>query len=88
MTFCDEMAADRLSQLRADLKEEAERRGVKLSYMPLLVKVITRRSFEMCALVCHIDPSSLLCCVARITDLLVACGEVGWSGGREGGVYS
>ena len=39
MTFCDEVHADRLGQLRSDLKEAAERRGVRLSYLPLIVKV-------------------------------------------------
>lgn len=39
MTFCDEVNADRLSLLRADLKEAADRRGVRLSYLPLIVKV-------------------------------------------------
>lgn len=39
MTFCDDVGADRLSLLRSDLKEAAERRGVKLSYLPLIVKV-------------------------------------------------
>eukprot|EP00903_Cladosiphon_okamuranus_P006580 g6428.t1 len=38
MTFCDEVHADRLGQLRSDLKEAAERRGVRLSYLPLIVK--------------------------------------------------
>lgn len=39
MTFCDEVNADRLGQLRSDLAEAAERRGVRLSYLPLIVKV-------------------------------------------------
>lgn len=39
MTFCDEVNADRLGQLRADLKSASERRGVRLSYLPLIVKV-------------------------------------------------
>lgn len=39
MTFCDEVNADRLGQVRSDLKEAAERRGVRLSYLPLIVKV-------------------------------------------------
>lgn len=39
MTFCDEVNADRLSVLRSDLKDAAERRGVKLSYLPLILKV-------------------------------------------------
>ncbi|CAM9555221.1 unnamed protein product, partial [Hapterophycus canaliculatus] len=38
MTFCDEVNADRLGQLRADLKAASERRGVRLSYLPLIVK--------------------------------------------------
>lgn len=43
MTFCDEVHADRLGQLRSDLKEIAERRGVRLSYLPLIVKVRPER---------------------------------------------
>lgn len=39
MTFSDEINADRLSLLRSDLKEAAERRSVRLSYMPFIVKV-------------------------------------------------
>ena len=39
MTFCDEVDADRLGQLRSDLTEAAERRGARLSYLPLIVKV-------------------------------------------------
>lgn len=39
MTFCDEVNADRLGELRSDLKEAAERRGARLSYLPLIVKV-------------------------------------------------
>lgn len=39
MTFCDEVNADRLGKLRSDLKEAAERRGARLSYLPLIVKV-------------------------------------------------
>lgn len=39
MTFCDEVNADRLSVLRSDLKDAAEQRGVRLSYLPLIVKV-------------------------------------------------
>ncbi|CAM9089893.1 unnamed protein product, partial [Ectocarpus sp. 12 AP-2014] len=38
MTFCDEVNADRLGKLRSDLKEAAERRGARLSYLPLIVK--------------------------------------------------
>ncbi|CAN0379460.1 unnamed protein product, partial [Ectocarpus fasciculatus] len=38
MTFCDEVNADRLGELRSDLKEAAERRGARLSYLPLIVK--------------------------------------------------
>ena len=41
MTFCDEVHADRLGQLRSDLREAAERRGVRLSYLHLIVKVGT-----------------------------------------------
>ena len=39
MTFCDEVNADRLSLLRSDLKDAAERTGVRLSYLPLILKV-------------------------------------------------
>lgn len=39
MTFCDEVNADLLGHVRSDLKEAAERRGSRLSYMPLIVKV-------------------------------------------------
>lgn len=39
MTLCDEITADKLSRLRSDMKDEAERRDVKLSYLPLLIKV-------------------------------------------------
>ncbi|CAB1098012.1 unnamed protein product [Ectocarpus sp. CCAP 1310/34] len=38
MTFCDEVNADRLGKLRSDLKVAAERRGARLSYLPLIVK--------------------------------------------------
>ncbi|CAM9904888.1 unnamed protein product [Pylaiella littoralis] len=38
MTFCDEVNADLLGHVRSDLKEAAERRGSRLSYMPLIVK--------------------------------------------------
>lgn len=43
MTFCDEIIADRLSLLRSDLREASERRGIKLSYLPLIVKVGRRK---------------------------------------------
>lgn len=47
MTFCDEVHADRLGQLRTDLKEAAEKRGVRLSYLPLIVKVGTGESLTI-----------------------------------------
>ncbi|CAM9586328.1 unnamed protein product [Ascophyllum nodosum] len=38
MTFCDEITADKLSVVRVDLQEAAERRGLKLSFLPLVIK--------------------------------------------------
>lgn len=48
MTFCDEVNADRLGQLRADLKAASERRGVRLSYLPLIVKVNVPKVIVSC----------------------------------------
>lgn len=42
MTFCDEVNVDPLKVLRSSLTEAAECRGVRLSYMPLIVKVGVR----------------------------------------------
>ena len=42
MTFCDEITADKLSVVRVDLQEAAERRGLKLSFLPLVIKVRER----------------------------------------------
>lgn len=36
--YCDEVLMDALVQLRKDLKPMAEQRGVKLSYMPFIIK--------------------------------------------------
>lgn len=44
MTFCDEVIADRLVQLRTELKEAAAERGVKLSYLPFIIKVAIQES--------------------------------------------
>lgn len=44
MTFCDEVVADRLVQLRTELKEAAAERGVKLSYLPFIIKVTIQES--------------------------------------------
>jgi 2-oxoisovalerate dehydrogenase E2 component (dihydrolipoyl transacylase) len=38
LTYCDEVAFDRMRALRADLKAQFAKNGVKISYMPLLIK--------------------------------------------------
>lgn len=37
--YCDEVDLSRLVLLRSELKPVAERRGVKLSYLPFFIKV-------------------------------------------------
>lgn len=38
LTYCEEVTFDRMRQLRESLKADLGRRGIKLSYMPFLVK--------------------------------------------------
>lgn len=70
MTFCDEVHADRLGQLRSDLKEAAERRGVRLSYLPLIVKVGSSTEMTLRA--------ALLRCQCRGKGTFPACSGFGW----------
>lgn len=37
--YCDEVDLSRLVLLRSELKPVAERRGIKLSYLPFFIKV-------------------------------------------------
>jgi 2-oxoisovalerate dehydrogenase E2 component (dihydrolipoyl transacylase) len=39
--YCDEVYMDELVKLRKDLKEMAAKRGVKLSYMPFIIKAVS-----------------------------------------------
>lgn len=38
LTYCEEISFDKLKKLRNDLKVQAAARGVKLSYMPIMIK--------------------------------------------------
>ena len=38
MTYCDEMTMDALVELRATLKQMAEKQKIKLSYLPFMMK--------------------------------------------------
>lgn len=55
--YCDEIIADKLIRLRHDLKAIAERHGVKLTYMPIIIKAtsLALRQFPM--LNSHYDDS-------------------------------
>ncbi len=39
--YCDEIVADRMMDLRRDLKKVAEARGIKMTLMPIIIKAIS-----------------------------------------------
>jgi 2-oxoisovalerate dehydrogenase E2 component (dihydrolipoyl transacylase) len=38
LTYCEEIAFDKIKKLRHDLKKQAASKGIKISYMPILIK--------------------------------------------------
>jgi 2-oxoisovalerate dehydrogenase E2 component (dihydrolipoyl transacylase) len=42
LTYCEEVTFDRMRQLRESLKADLGRRGIKLSYMPFLIKAASQ----------------------------------------------
>ena len=55
LTYCEELTFDRLKQLRESLKKDLGKRGIKLSYMPLVTKAAS--------LVGYICFTVTLCCI-------------------------
>lgn len=41
LTYCEEIVVDKLVQLRRDLKDASAAHGIKISYMPLMIKAVS-----------------------------------------------
>ena len=42
LTYCEEIAFDRMKQLRESLKTDLGKRGIKLSFMPFIIKAASQ----------------------------------------------